>query len=173
MTTTILNSTNFTVYISPYRDKKLDIFRIALSVLLAFLSLIMLIGDNFSLFAFIDVMPYVLLIVAMNVFWKKILLWSIKHQISGLKKKGRLPYSEASVMEFFDDRFTESTHSSKAENLYDTVERVCIWKNKYIYIHVNTIGAYIIPMSAFKDTDQSNDFITFIEERCCKAEFFS
>lgn len=168
-----LEFNKFYAIYSPYRDKKMDTFRIALSVILGVLSLIMLIGNAFSPFAFLDILPYVLLIISMNVFWKKILSWFIKQQIKNLKNKGGLPYAENSVMEFYDDRFNESTHNSKTENLYDTVERICIWKNAYIYIHVNTVGAYIIPMSVFKSDEQSREFIAFMEDKCKTVESFS
>lgn len=164
----------YTIY-SPYRDKKLDIFRIALCVLLVIGMICSLITNlaSLSIYLLIGMIPYIAFLLLLLVFWNKILVFALKMRINNLKKVGNLPYAKESTMEFFDNKFTEKTSQTKTEVLYENIERVTVWKNSYIYIHVNTVGAYILPVSSFKDEDEKNEFLEFIKGKCEIVESFS
>ena len=71
-------------------------------------------------------------------------------------------YSPSSVLEFYEDRFIETTEEKRTEQKYSAVERISIVDNKMIYIHVNNIMSYMLPLSCFESKEQYDCFFDFI-----------
>ena len=98
---------------------------------------------------------------------KPLTLFSLKLHIRSMKKNGKLPYSDYSILEFYDDYFVEKTENTKTEVKYSAVFKTRINETKAIYIYQNTFGAYIIPFDVF---DSNEDRVKFIEFICQKAD---
>ena len=99
---------------------------------------------------------------------KPISLLILKLHIKFMKKAGKLPFSENSTLEFYDEYFTESTENTKTQIQYSGIFKVRINDNKAIYIYQNTILAYIIPFDVFFTVDDRNKFIEFISKKSKK-----
>ena len=61
-------------------------------------------------------------------------------------------------MEFFDEYFTETTPQNKTEQKYDSIERISVIQGKTIYIHVNNVMSYLLPVSCFDSKEQYDAF---------------
>ena len=81
-------------------------------------------------------------------------------------------YSSVSEMEFYDESFIEITPDNKSEQKYSTVERVSVIEDKVIYIHVNNVMSYILPLSCFDSKEQYNAFLDFIRTKCANIELY-
>lgn len=89
----------------------------------------------------------------------------LKLYLKIIKKHGKLPYSENSIMEFYDEYLIEKTDVCKRELRYDGIEKVAINKTNTIYIFENSILAYIIPANTFSSDNEREEFINFIKEK--------
>ena len=89
-----------------------------------------------------------------------------------MKKKGKLPYTPESVLEFYDDHFVEITPEARNEMNYSIVERVDVVSDKAIYIYVNSIMAYIVPRSCFYRDEEVASFIEYLRAKCKNIYFY-
>lgn len=105
------------------------------------------------------------------IFYKKILSWNIKAQIKLLKKIGKLPFDPVSTLEFYEDRLVEITELQRTEQKYSIFERVCIIKDRYIFLYKSSASAYIFPVSQIKEQINPDEFIRFITEKCTTVEY--
>lgn len=85
-----------------------------------------------------------------------------------MKKHGKLPYSNISTLEFYDDCFIELTENTKTEVKYDAILKIRVNNPKGIYIYSNVIMAYIIPFEVFNSNDEKNKFLDFINQKMSK-----
>lgn len=157
---------------SSYGKKGILKCRVLLTAIIAVVILFSLFGGGFSSSAFLGIIPYIIVLVLLQILLKPIFVSTIKGNIKSLKKKGKICYSERSVIEFFDDSFIETAPEQKSEVRYSAIERISIVSNKVIYIHVNNLLAYILPFSSFESDKQREDFISFIKEKCAKVEIY-
>ena len=81
-------------------------------------------------------------------------------------------YSPESFIEFFEEGFSETTPDNKTEHKYTAIERVSLVDNKMIYIHVNNIMAYMLPLSCFETKEQFDEFIEFLESKCSNFDIY-
>ena len=72
---------------------------------------------------------------------------------------------DEATLEFLDETFTETTPDNKTEQKYTCIERVSIITDKIIYIHINNVTAYLIPMSSFASSEELRSFIDFIKTK--------
>lgn len=91
---------------------------------------------------------------------------SLKRNIAALKKDGKLAYSPEAHMEFYDDHFVKTTEGSKSEEAYSGVEKVSVWKDRYIYLHTDSVRAFVIPWASFTSDEERSRFIDFISGKC-------
>ena len=138
----------------------------AMVILLGFLNEGITVGSVFatSLFA--------ILIFLIICFYDKYMRLIVKWQITMLKGKGKLGYTPQSVIEFFDESFIESTPDSKREERYSSVERISVVGEKAIYIHLNSVGAYLLPYSCFESKEQYEEFIDFLKTKCNSVDCY-
>ena len=76
------------------------------------------------------------------------------------------------VKELGPGEIVEITPDNKTETNYSAVERISIVDNKMIYIHVNNVMAYILPISCFESTEQYNSFMDFIKTKCSDIDVY-
>ena len=92
--------------------------------------------------------------------------------LKSLKKQGKMGYSPNSEMEFFDDGFTETTPQNKTEQKYASIERISVVKGKIIYIHVNNVMSYLLPVSCFDSKEQYDAFLNLIKTKCSIVDIY-
>ena len=170
--TDYLNMNLFWAFKSPYGKKDILKIRILITAIYLVAIVVSLIGGGFSSSAFIGIIPYVILLVLFQVFLKAFWKGIIKGNIKAMKKKGKLPFSEYSEIEFRDEYFIETTLYNKSEVKYSAIEKISIVSDasdKVIYLHVSNVSGYILPFSAFEAEAQQEEFIAFIKTKCEKV----
>lgn len=158
---------------SPYGKQQILSLRImiaAIFVLSAFLALFL---SDFSGLGFVYAVPLILALVIMEIFSKPFFGRALKRRVKILAKKGKMAYAPDVEMEFFDDYFTEITPESRAEQKYSLVERVSIVGTGEIYLHVNNLGGFILPRTAFSSGEERAEFIRFIKTKCETVDFYT
>lgn len=103
---------------------------------------------------------------------KPFLTWSVKRAVKKLKKEGKQYYTPYSVMEFSEETFKEETPDERSERRYNTLERISIVEGRYVYLHQNAAGAYIIPYTVFKSEDEYRAFIDFLGTKCKDIDYY-
>lgn len=168
-----LDYNRFIMFKSPYNANRTSkIFDIVLVVVLILGALAFILN---LLLGEVDVTMIVcLVIIALCKFgYKPLLSFLLSYQIKSLKKKGKLPYSSSATVEFYEDRITEVTDSIRTEVLYSSVEKISILSGKFVYIHINSSMAYILPMRSFESEAQYTSFVEFIEAKTVKADVYA
>lgn len=110
--------------------------------------------------------------VVLQLLLNPIIKLSVKSTLKTMKKKGKMPYTPESVLEFYDDHFVEIAPETRNEVKYSTVERVSVVEDKAIYIHVNSIMAYIVPFSCFARVEEATNFIEYLRAKCENIYFY-
>lgn len=157
---------------SPYGRKQMIKFRISFFVIFAVMIAIFLFGNGISRQTIISVIPCIILLVIFQALLKPFTKTLIKTNFKALKKNGKTPYTESSVIDFYDEHLIESASQSTIEHKYSAIERVSIVPDKVIYIHVNSLMAYIIPVSCFESMAQYENFIAFIKTKCNNVDVY-
>lgn len=157
---------------SQYGKKQISNFRIMIAVIIGIFIFISLFGGGFTADSFIGIIPLLIVLLLFQLFWPKILAWSLKHHINDLKKSGKMGYSPSSVIEFYEDSFTETTTDNKTEQKYSAIERISVVDSNVIYIHINNLMAYIVPMACFESKEQYEMFLDFIKTKCNVIDFY-
>ena len=140
--------------------------RILLVVLVLIASFGIAVSEEFSPNAVLRVLPLFLFLVVLQLLLNPIYIFIFRKYLKSLKKKGKMPYTPESVMEFYEDFFLEMSPESKIEQRYSSVERISLVDSKTIYLHINNIMAYILPASAFQSGEEWTGFIEFIQSKC-------
>ena len=110
-------------------------------------------------------MGFLVICALLQLFFNKLYGWLLKGTIKSLKKTGKTGYSPVSELEFTDEEIIETTPNNKMEVKYSAVERVSIIENQVIYIHINNVMAYILPMVSFQSKEEYENFIGFLTEK--------
>lgn len=168
-----LEYNKFQLIRSPYGKKQLRNLRISLTALFGGSALLSLIVGGFSTeYFFTAVVPLLILYIIMQAVCKRFLARTLKGQLKMMKKSGKPGYSPSSVMEFYDDYFVETAPDNKTEQKYSAVERVSIVDNKVVYIHINNLMAYVLPINCFESGEQYESFLEFIKTKCANIDVY-
>lgn len=167
-----LDYNTFWMLRAPYGKKQIKNIRIIITAFFAIFILISLFLGNFSANSFLSIIPLLVILLLTQIFLNKYFVWSLKGQIKTLKKRGKMAYSPDSVIEFLEDNFIETTPDNKTEQKYFAIERVSIVDNKTIYIHINNVMAYILPLSCFESKEQYDNFLNFISTKCANIDIY-
>ena len=151
---------------SPYGKKQMTSFRIIIAIGLVAAFLISFFAGGFSREAFVGSVPYLIALAVVQIIFNQFFIWAFKIQLRAMKKRGKMGYSPSSEMEFFNDCFTEITVENKIEQKYTAIERISIIGDETIYLHINNVMAYIIPVSCFESKEQYGEFLNFIRTKC-------
>lgn len=89
-----------------------------------------------------------------------------------MKKSGKMGYSPVAVLEFYQDSFVEITPENKTEQKYTAIERISIVDNKILYLHVNNVMAYMLPLSCFAGKEQYDAFLEFMATKCTYIDVY-
>lgn len=157
---------------SPYGKKQVTAYRVVLAFVFLGFIFLSLYGGGFSTVSLVGVIPLVIVGVLAQVFLTRFLGWTLKEYVKSLEKKGKMGYSPSSVIEFYDDNFVESAEFNRTEQKYSAIERISIVDNKVIYIHVNNIMSYILPISCFESEEQYKSFLDFIKTKSTNIDIY-
>ena len=80
------------------------------------------------------------------------------------KLKGKKPYTEKAVLEFYDDVFIEITDENKNEVKYSAIENVFV-NEKIVLVFINGMEAYILPTRNFETNEQKSSFVEFLNSK--------
>ena len=160
----------FTSLESPHGKKQVRNHRIIFagtmaSILVLFIFIIgwNMFSATYAAFVVLFTIPYVML-------YKKFLKRNLKKSINSLKKRGKLPFDPVSTFEFYDDKLVEITPSTRTEQTYDRMERICIVKNQYILLYFSSVEAYILPTPQIEAQLDKEEFLAFLSQKCTTIE---
>lgn len=157
---------------TPYGKKQIKQFRLINAIIIALGIVAVFLISGISAVSFAGAVIFLLMLFIVEFSAPKIITASAKSQVKLLKKSNKKFYSTASVMEFYDDYFTDTDEDAKTEQKYSSVERVSIVEGKVIYIHINDIRAYLIPKLSFDSREQYEAFVDFIKTKCNKTDVY-
>ena len=167
-----LDYNTFWTFKSPYGRKQMLNFRIIIAILFVAISFLSLFRGEFSADAWIGIIPYVILLVLFELLMNPLFCWILKGNIKNLKSKGKMGYSPVSEIEFYDESFVEITPDNKTEQKYSAIERVSVITDQVLYIHVNNVMSYVLPLSCFESKEQYDDFLNFMKSKCSNIDVY-
>ena len=163
---------NFHAFESAYGKKmiqKTRFFFILAMVILAILVVLILEWTTLSVLYAVLLLLFTLLYM---MFLKKILRRNIKAQINRLKKTGKLPFDPISTFEFYEDKLVEITASSRTEQGYAVFERICVDKDRYIFLYNSSVTACILPVAQIKAQLNLENLVDFLSKKCANVEYY-
>lgn len=162
----------FVMFRSSYGKKRMLKIRIAVALVILVYSVIHLLLRGVSTVSFITLLPYLLVLIIYQLIYKPLVVWEIKMSVRSQKKRGKVGYATNSEMVFLEDCFIESTDHNKTEQKYSAIDRVSVVGDKVIYIQVNSLMSYVMPVSCFETKEKYDEFMTFIKTKCNNVEFY-
>lgn len=161
-----LDYNKFWQFQSPYGKKQIISLRVIFVLLFGIAAIATLIGGDFTIDSIIEAAIFMVAMAIFQFILPAFLAWSVKRQIKVLKKKGKMAYTPEATIEFYEEYFIAKSPESKTETKYTTIERISVVRDKAIYLHVNNVMAYIIPIKSFASNEQFESFLTFIQSKC-------
>ena len=167
-----LDYNKFWMLRSHYGKKQMTTFRLVFAFIFGVYMLILLCGGGFTFDSFLGTIPLAIALVVFQLLLSPLFVLFLKSHLKSLKKKGKMGYSPSSVIEFYEDCFIETTPENRTEQKYSAIERVSVVDNKVVYIHVNNIMSYILPVSCFESKKQYDEFFEFINTKCSTIDIY-
>ena len=155
-----------------YGRKQVLKSRIVMICLMAFLAAVYVFVLGWDGFTASCVTAMALFTVIYMIFFKKILKRNITKQIKKLKATGKLPFESTSTLEFYDDKLVEISAKARSEQSYDTLERICVMKDQYIFLYQSSITAILLPVPQLRAKADLNEFLNFLSAKCSKIEHY-
>lgn len=97
---------------------------------------------------------------------------STKRVIKAYSHKSKKLFSESTVLEFFEDSFTEYAPGVKTEVNYSAIECVNILNGRYVFIQQNQLQGYILPFTVFESSEQCTACIDFLRSKISNVNFY-
>lgn len=162
----------FVSFCHPQGKKNQKNARIFFSIMMALIALIIMIFEGFSYYSYGTAFVFCLAIVLFNITVAPLSKLIVKLNIKSFSKSLKRPYTQDYVMEFNDESFFEITDDSKTESLYSALESISVINNKYIYLHIDRLRAYIVPVTVFSCPDECNEFLAFLSNKS-RTEYYN
>jgi hypothetical protein len=157
---------------SPYGRNQMVLLRIFILACVAVSCLFLLAKRGFEANAWINIVPYIIFLMIMEVLLNPFLVWILKIYIKFSRKRGKRGYSPVSEFEFYDEKFIEITPDYSIEQKYSAVERISIITDKVVYIHINSLMAFILLINCFESEEQYKSFIEFLKTKCQNIDVY-
>lgn len=157
---------------SPYGKKEIVKLRLMFAFILLLSCVIGLLYGGLSLSSAVWVAANLIALVLIQVFFEHIMVRTVKQQMRSLKKKGKPGYTPCSELQFFDECVVELTPDVKTEQRYSVIERVSVVRGEAVYIHVNSMAAFILPLRCFEGDEHLNDFLNFIGSKGIRVDVY-
>ena len=129
-----LDFNNFHSFESAHGKKLIRKTRIFFILAMVFLAALVVLILGWTTFSVVYAALLLLLTLLYMLFFKKVLTRNIKTQINRLKKMGKLPFDPVSTLEFYEDKMVEITALQRTEQSYSIFERICVVKDRYIFL---------------------------------------
>ena len=155
---------------SPYGKRNRRAIYIIALVMAILIMAMNFIVEGFNIETFLFLIPYLLVICLILLLVGPLSLLVLKMQIALMKKQGKMPYEETSVIELYEDYFVEVTDKSRNEIKYTGAEGIMISQDGSIYIYMNSLMAYILPVSCFESDKMREEISGFLLERIEKLK---
>lgn len=157
---------------SHYGKGQIFALRVAFLVVFVVNIIAVLIGEGAMFDKIIRLIPFAIVVLLFEIFMVKLFALFFKSHIKMMKKRGKPGFSPNSVLEFFEDSFCETTDINKTEQKYSAVERISVVDNKMMYIHINNLSAYVLPIACFESKEQYESFMEFIKTKCSVIDVY-
>lgn len=105
--------------------------------------------------------------------YRKIFKSKLKRQLKLAKKSGKSLFFPNTIAQFYDDHIVKDSGAQKFEISYDAVKRLVILGDKMIFMFTDTQNTVVVPQNVFDSEEQKNEFISFLERKTVKSEFFN
>ena len=89
-----------------------------------------------------------------------------------MKKAGKLPFDPVFDIEFLDDRYVEITPTSRIEQRYEALERICVADSRFIYLYQTSVTAQILSIQQLREQVNEQEFLSFLSQRCRTVEYY-
>ena len=155
---------------SYYGKKSANSLRITILLIMVIYLAVSLIISGFTLESFLSTVPLLACLTVLLFAVTLLLSLSVKFALKHQKTTGKMAYSPESVIEFYDEAFVEITPENKTENKYIAIEKIRVIENKNIYIHINNVMSYVLPVSCFESIEQYNEFLEFLATKCATID---
>lgn len=162
----------FHTFQTKYGKKAVKQGRILFLACIAILSALIVMLRGWSFFSLIYVIMIVIFSAIYMLLYKRHVAINVDAQIKRLKKLGKLPYSPAATLEFYEDTFVEITPGKRVEQSYDKLERICIQGERYIFLYDSTVTAYMLPIPQLKTQLNVEELIHFLTQKHNTVEHF-
>ena len=160
----------FVAFKSKQGRKRMLFYRLFLAIVIA-LSILRKEVDESRLIA--TIIAYIFTIIIIQILFTVMLKLSLIINMKVSKANNKLNYSPNSVIEFYDDKFIETTPLNKSEVLYSAIHEVSVVNEKYIYLHLSSVLFYIIPFSSFESKKQYDEFIEFLKTKYQNIDYYN
>ena len=167
-----LSFNNFHSFESTHGKKLIRKTRIRFILAMVFLAALVVLILGWTTFSVVYAALLLLLTLLYMLFFKKVITRNIKTQIKRLKKMGKLPFDPVSTLEFYEDKMVEITALQRTEQSYSIFERICVVKDRYIFLYKSSVSAYILPVLQVKEQLNQEDFIEFLAKKCTNLEYY-
>ena len=162
----------FTAKHSPATKKTALMSKIIVAVIFLYGALNIFITQGVNAVSVTAAAFFVVLFIILALAFDKINSRVVKFQVKALLKKEKKPYSADSVLEFYDDYLKEIAPDNKSEVRYTAIDKITVIKNCYVYVYLDGIRGFVIPVSCFENEAEQNAFVSFLGTVCNKTEYF-
>lgn len=104
-------------------------------------------------------------------FLKQILKRRINKYVKKAKKEGRPLFDPTSQMEFYEETFVEITPQIRTEQSYSTLSRICVVKDRYIFLYEQKPFSFNLPIAQIKGQLDEKEFLAFLATKCPNIEY--
>ena len=95
---------------------------------------------------------------------KGMLLKKIEKHITKLKKEGKLPFNQKSILTFDEDGIHEKTANTETKTNYTLIEKI-IESDETIYVYIGAVQAIIIPKDCYIADHSIDELLVYLNEK--------
>lgn len=149
--------------------KSLMFFRLIIPFFCTMIIFMFIIANSDFLLILIEAIPMTIISILWIGYSKKLILKSMGKSIKKIKKEGKLLYLNETILRFDDEYIHETSPNTESKIKYSLVEKIVVTE-KAIYIYSNYIQAYILPLNAFSEEKEKQNFLDFINSKVDKLK---
>ena len=155
-----------------YGKAQIRKFRIAFTILSAMAMLYTVFSGGPSVAGLLGCIPLLAVWALFMWLFPRMLVAATKASVRDMSKKGKLCFDPHAELVFYDDHFEEIVPDKRTSQAYTTLERICVDSGKAVYLHMDAMRAYIVPMASFASEEQYQQFLGFLDGKVGKVKVF-
>ncbi|MDR2865911.1 MAG: YcxB family protein [Methanomassiliicoccaceae archaeon] len=153
---------------SPSGKRTILIFMLILPAIMLLFLILSLINGNDAASILFMVVIYAVISVIWILAVKRMIFRNFRRVIAKMEKEGKMPYGMRTVLQFEEDMMIESTDDTENKVRYSGIEKIGIGSDM-IYIYIGAIMAALVPLSAFRNDEEKDEFLRFINGKVAAA----